>query len=225
MPDLDAARLDGAHIGKYCDAMGDNALSGALMAAQGYDGALAYLGVPGYAKEMSAATVGDLLAHGRKIIGCYEINTDDGTHAAPAVEHAEGRAHAQALMADILAKGADDTTHLLPAVDEHLTATMIAQAVEYQRGFFDECRRARWRGRVGCYGFSEFVIAAAVAGVADWFMACGSAASIPAWTHIWQDNTQTDSIGGVQVDVDWLLNPLPAPAATTKQTHFMLTEA
>lgn len=200
-----------AHLAKWCDAMYQDSIPGATLRANGYAGVMAYTGTPGYVKDLNPAVYQDWAAAGIGVIAIYENNANDATADPPSIEYTDGVNHANALLADARAIGLPNTTAVCATCDEHLTSAQISQAVQYQTGFFNTVRAAGWLGRVGCYGFSEFIYAAQAAGVADWFWCCGSAASIPGWTTFWQDNTQTTSIGGVSADIDWLLNLMPSP--------------
>lgn len=212
-----------AHLAKWADAAYDDSLSGATLAADGFAGVLAYVGTPGYTKDLTPAAYQDWTAHGIQTIAVYELNANDATQDPPSVEYTDGVNHANALLADARSIGLPDTTHVCVTADEHLTGGMVDQAVQYQSGFYHAIKSAGWRGRVGGYGFAEFVTAIDNAGVAEWWWCAGSAASVPGYSTFWQDNTQTATVGGVQVDIDWLLNPLPGP--TPSGTQFLLLES
>lgn len=182
--------------------------SAATILADGYEGVLLYAGTPAAAsgKDFSAAQYQEYFVHSLQILYVYELGTTDISGGAAA-----GAAHAADLLADLKAKDASLGYPCCAAVDEHVAAANLALAVDYQRGFYVALKQAGYFGPVGVYGFSEVTTAvhdASPGPIADWYWGCGSRSSQPAFINIYQSNTGTVTIGGVQADVDDVLIPV-----------------
>lgn len=178
----------------------------------GFQWAFLYGGTPASlsGKDFTSGQYADYKHHGIAVAIMYENRADDATADPASIEYADGVAHAQALLADLRAKGVAETEPVESTCDEHLTVTQIPQAVQYQAGFYRTIKASGWLGPVGAYGFPEFLNAVRSAGVADWFHGCGSRSTQPTWVNVWQDNTGTYLVGGAPDDVDWILVPLPS---------------
>lgn len=190
---------------------GINHPTAAEVRAAGAIGALVYVGTPGSGKDVTAAQYADYKADGLLVLNAYEHLATDISGGS-----IDGATHAWALVQDATAKGVSFSDPALAVVDEHVTAADIPLAMQYQAGFRNGLRRAGWRGPIGIYGFSEILIAAHDAGLADFYMGCGSQSSMPPYTNIWQDNTGTIQVGGSTDDRDWIRIPLTIPAGDTQ---------
>lgn len=171
--------------------------------AAGCVGALMYGGTPQYAKNFTGTQYRDYKSHGLLTLFTFEVDANDMDGGSGA-----GAAHAKALIADLRSKGVDEHEPVCATVDKHVAAANIKLAVAYQQGFHDAVRATGWAGRVGGYGFSEFLVAIHDAGIAEWYWGAGSRSSMPPYTNIWQDNTGTILVGGSADDRDWILIPL-----------------
>lgn len=121
-----------------------------------------------------------------------------------------GHTHALALLAHMTVCRAGIHEPAGAAVDTHLSAANIDQAVAYQRGFW----RAMHLHPTVAYGFAEFIAAVMSAGVAEVFVQAGSSHLVLNDIHFWQDNRSQPVVGGSQIDIDWQLLPLPQPPPT-----------
>lgn len=192
---------------------GTNHPPAATLIADGLAGGLLYCGTPASAKDFTAAQYADYKAHKLITIFGYEHLTTDisGGYAA-------GLAHASDFLADARAKHVDLGEPALSAVDEHVTAANIPLAMQYQDGFRAGLRAGGWQGPIGIYGFSEVLIAAHQRGNADFYFGAGSRSSMPPYTNLWQDNTQTIQVGGSPDDRDVVLIPLPSSSSLEEDT-------
>jgi hypothetical protein len=176
----------------------------ATLVADGLGGGLLYCGTPASGKDFTAAQYADYKAHKLITIMGYEnLATDiNGGRAL-------GQAHANSFLADARAKRVSFGEPALATVDEHVSAANLSLAMQYQSGFRAGLKAGGWRGPIGIYGFSEVLEAAHMMGNADFYFGAGNRASLPPYTNIWQDNTQTIQVGGSADDRDVVLIPLP----------------
>lgn len=202
-------------------AIGDgiNHPSAATLVADGLAGWLCYTGTPNSGKDFTAAQYADYKAHKLLTVMCYENTAHDIDGGAAA-----GTQHASTFLADARNKHVDFTDPALPAVDEHVTAADIPKAMAYQSAFRSGLKAGGWQGPIGIYGFSEVLEAAHALGNADFYFGAGSKSSLPPYTNIWQDNTQTIQVAGAADDKDWIQIPIgEPPVATANLTDADLT--
>ncbi len=183
-------------IAKWADA--NPPTNGAALRSAGFSGVFGYVGTPGRGKSTTQSMYTNWIGAGLHFVGIYENLTTDINGG-----YNDGVAHANATLNDLIAMGIPAGTPVCAACDEHLTASQISLAVQYQKGFFDTCKGRGWAGAVGAYGFTEYVTACWSAGVCEWEWLSGSASNIGPHTTFWQDNTQTAKVNGSDTDIDW----------------------
>lgn len=194
---------------------GTNHPTVAQVQASGAVGCLMYGGTPAdsLGKDFTAGQYASYKAAGLLCAFVYEATANDMAGGFSA-----GSAHADALLADLRAKGVASTEPVGATVDEHVSAANIQLAVEYQMGFHDTVKARGWTGPVGAYGFAEFLVAVHGGGAADWYWGAGTRSLLPPYTNVWQDNTGTINVGGSADDRDWILVPLPTGGMMTDFT-------
>lgn len=163
---------------------------------QGFEGAFVYVGTQGFAKNCTASYYRALVAAGLDVIAVVEHNQRDAELGAAA-----GDSYARAGLTDMAGMGFAAAVPLGVTADEHLTAGQIPTAVAFQAAA-SHLIRAAGRQAMG-YGFMEYVHALRPAGLVDIEWQAGQWALVDGRTHFWQDNTATESVGGVTVDRDW----------------------
>lgn len=183
-------------LGKWADYSGGRP-SGATLKADGYIGAIRYVGLGSAGKRITAAEYQDLAKNGIQVVLVAELNTNDAWVAAD--DYAAGVAHANTARADARALGIPDSVPILAAADSHATAGQVADAVKYARGFNDALGHAT----SGTYGFIETLTGVHNAGVGSYFWLAGSqpSAANQQWIHLWQRNDGSPLVAGIQVDV------------------------
>lgn len=174
-------------------------LSGAAIHAAGYSYVLRYLDDPAWGPPAKCIVPGelvDLRAAGVDVLCVFEQGTDDITGG-----YGAGQRNARRALAGAQWVGYDGLIFM--AVDEHLDGTGVALALEY----LDGAASVLGRDRTGVYGFSELIDCAIGRYGALW--QCGHTPAPGGPVHIWQRNTGTVQVAGVDCDVNELLRPLP----------------
>lgn len=199
---------------------GINHPGAATVAADGFDGAMLYLGTPGSGKDLTAAQYADYKAHRLRTIVGFEHLASDWRAGASG-----GRINAAAFLADAHAKQVDFADPFWVSVDEHVAAADLHTVIDYVWGYVSAVVVAgRWRGPAGVYGFPEVTTALHTAGVVAWYWGAGRRADQPAFVNVWQDNNRVVIVGGSSDDEDQVLIPLPAtPTEDEDAMSFDLT--
>jgi hypothetical protein len=179
--------------------------SAAALKAAGFGGVIRYVGLGKADKRITAAEYQDMVANGVQVLLVAELDSTDAWEAAD--DYANGVSHAGMALADARALGIPDSVGIAAAADAHATASQVADAVNYCRGFRDVLGLAR----TGFYGFRETLTAVHDAGMASWFWRCGSqpTAAERQWTHFWQRNDGTTTVSGIAVDINEQYNDIP----------------
>ena len=89
------------------------------------------------------------------------------------------------------------------AVDTHLDARQIPTALAYLHGAQSVL------GTIGVYGFEELIQAAQTARIGAAYWQCGHPPAPSSGVHVWQDNTRTVTVDGIECDVNHILIPIP----------------
>lgn len=196
-------------------------LTAAQIKAAGGEFVCRYTGTEGLtklsAKNITKSEYDGLIAGGVSVFLNYEYLTTDTNGGYPA-----GAQAAQRAKADADAFGYSGP--ILFSADKHLSTTEVAEALSY----LDGAASILGRDRVGAYGFREFIQPAHDQNHASYFWLCGSRPAandaIWKWLNIYQRNTGTVNIGGIQCDINELINPINF-GTSTGELDMPLTDA
>lgn len=185
---------------------------GAALRAAGFAIVIRYVGLGSPGKRITAAEYRDLVANGIQVLLVAELGVHDAEGGYPA-----GVVNAQAALADARRLGIPDSVGIAAACDEHLTTAQITTCVDYVRGFHD----VLGQGRTGAYGFAEFVDAVHAQGYAGWWWKAGAAptAAESTWVSFWQQNTGTQTVNHVAVDIDLQYHQVGTPTPPLKGSN------
>ncbi|MGH7743612.1 MAG: glycoside hydrolase domain-containing protein [Candidatus Dormibacteria bacterium] len=188
---------------------------GAALAAAGFTGVIRYVGISVSSKRLTAAEYTDLIGNGLSVLGVVESTISEADNGYDA-----GVADAQAALADIDVITSGQGLPFVFAVNDK--PTYIQADVDYVRGFRDV-----FGGTTGAYGFTKFLAAIQIEGIASVYWQCGIQPTGDSGVHLWQRNgsdgapTQV-TVNGAVCDITDQLLPLTVPCIT--QTNFMLLE-
>lgn len=171
-------------------------------------GVIAYIGTPGRPKNLTKAIAADYLAHHLDILGVFENVANDVSGG-----WALGVTHAQATLADARNIGLPSSTPICASADEHLTGGALLTSSSYQGGFYDAVKADGWQGKVGGYGFAEFLAIIQANRKVEWKWQAGSHPPAGSDVNIWQRNGSNGApasmrIGSITVDIDDVLIPI-----------------
>lgn len=172
-------------------------LTGTALHNVGFSDAVRYAGTPGRTKNTTPAEVASLKAAGFTPHGVFENSTSDFSGG-----FAAGATNAAALLAD--AEHCGITGALFVSADQHLTAAQIVLWKQYLQGALSVLG-----ARCGAYGFREAILAAQAVGVPILWQ-CGSRSDLVPGVHLYQRNTGGTTVSGIAVDVNDVINPIPA---------------
>lgn len=173
-------------------------LTGAQVRDAGYGGAIRYIDAPELlgTKHTSISEYQSLLAAGRTVYLVFErLNTDADAGLAQGVNNAR-RALAGAQLLGY-------TGPIFFCKDENTPVT--AANVDYIRGAANVLGWAR----TGGYGFRSFIAALQTQTPCSTFWQCGRRSELLPKVQLWQDNNWRGIVGGVTVDRNELISPLP----------------
>ncbi|TWP51827.1 DUF1906 domain-containing protein [Lentzea tibetensis] len=173
----------------------------AAIAADGYGGAVRYIGFPNNRKCTTAEELADFTEHELGMALVYEHTAGDwragfdGGQAAARI----ARDHADAI-------GFPEDRPIYFAVDQDVVHEHeFVAAMEYLRGASDVLGVEN----VGVYGEHDVVARAADEGVATWFWQCRAWSGTPVryfdGRHLYQQASPQPHVGGVQCDVNEVL--------------------
>lgn len=195
-------------------------IPGATILAAGYDLVIRYVDDPAHglgSKHVTRAEYADLIGAGVRVLLVFEVGVDDamGGYQAGAANARRARTGA-----DWIGYPADGVIFM--ACDRHITNTEIPAALAY----LDGAASVLGPASVGCYGFFELIDAAATHQKAAVLWQCGVRPGPSDPVHLWQRNTGTTRVGGIECDLNDLLRPLPlftgaVPAARPKEATRM----
>lgn len=172
-------------------------LTGTALHNVGFSDAVRYAGTPGRTKNTTPAEVASLKAAGFTPHGVFENSTSDFSGG-----FAAGATNAAALLED--AEHCGITGALFVSADQHLTAAQIVLWKQYLQGALSVLG-----ARCGAYGFREAILAAQAVGVPILWQ-CGSRSDLVPGVHLYQRNTGGTTVSGIAVDVNDVINPIPA---------------
>lgn len=179
------------------------ALTGATIRNAGYSFAIRYVDAPANVgrKHIRVAEYGDLVKAGVDVHLVFEIGTTDMLGGRPA-----GVANGRRALAGARWIGYPEGRPIFLACDMHVTGPQLTTALAYVDGAISVLGNSG----VGVYGFWELVDAciATHRGVAYW--QAGIAPDTTDAVNVWQDNTRSVVVGGIQCDVNHLLIPIPS---------------
>lgn len=174
-------------------------LTGQQVADGGYAGAIRYIDEPSRLghKHTNRAEYASLVAAGREVHLVFEVAAND-----PDGGYAQGVAYAKRARF-----GADYLGYsgvIFFCQDQNL-ATVTQTHVDYIRG---AASVLGW-SRVGAYGFRSFIQAVKAGTPCSNFWQCGARSTLQPYVQVWQDNNWKGTVGGVGVDRNLILSPLP----------------
>jgi hypothetical protein len=174
-------------------------IAGSAIVSAGYGFAIRYVEAPKYAgrKHITMAEYTDLLDAGVGVFLVFEDVISDAFGG-----YIAGLAHAQRALAGAAAVGYTGVIFL--SVDDHVTPAQMPAVQDY---FVGAASVLGW-DRLGVYGFSETL--AAVQGARAYWL-CGHHPLPGSIANIWQRNTGTVHVAGVECDVNELITPVPDP--------------
>lgn len=184
-------------------------IDGQTIKAAGYDFVIRYVDDPTVglnSKHITPDEYDNLIQAGVTVYLVFEIDTTDALGGFSAGVQNAHRARAGADWIGYPPGGL-----IFFCSDRHLTAAEIPQALAYLDGAVSVLGHTS----VGCYGFWEYVDAAIQANKAVAYWQCGIAPDATDPVQVWQENTGTAVIGGIECDIDDLLRPIGAAPAPT----------
>jgi hypothetical protein len=175
--------------------------SGATIVADGYSFVCRYIDDPNEqfgTKHIDPGEYRNLIDAGVAVFLVFEIGVNDYIGG-----FVEGVTNATRALAGTKWIGYPDDGLVFVSVDTN--AEQLPTALEYIDGFI----HVLGNGRTGAYGFKDFIDACISSGRGVAWWQCGHQPVQGSPAQLWQDNTQTATVGGVQCDINWLLQPMP----------------
>lgn len=165
-------------------------------------------------KHITKSEYQELCAAGVQVLLVFEVGTGDALGGYPS-----GVANGQRARRGADAIGYPPDGLIFMAVDMHLAVTQLATAMAYLDGAISVLGNAR----TGVYGFPELIAACAGSGRGVAYWQCGRPPTSPG-VHLWQVQPPDGQaiVGGVQVDINHLLRPLPGGDDLTPEQNDML---
>jgi hypothetical protein len=180
----------------------------AQLKAAGFGGVLRYVAYGRAQKLLTAAEVVEL-RNGRVELACViESSTGDAWGTEVDDDYARGVQFGVAGLAHMAQLGVPSWVPLACAADAHAATSQLDDVRRFAAGFASVVAPIR---PAGFYGFQETLNAVRGTPGITWFWRCGSQPSAveKTWTHLWQRNDGTVTIGGVPVDINEQYIPLP----------------
>lgn len=189
-------------------------LAGESIKAAGYAGAIRYIDSPARlsTKHTNPAEYHDHTAAGLIDYLVFERTVDDmlgGFNAG------QDNAASAAQGADYI--GYPDDLPIFMTADRHATAAENAAHWPVWQQYLDGAASVLGKDRLGAYGFAEALDFAA--GHATWFWQCGSRTVLRGFTHLYQRNTGTVQVAGIDCDVNDILKELTVPLSDDEITR------
>jgi len=179
----------------------------AAIQAAGYRFVIRYVDNPHLshtAKHIDPAEYAALRAAGITVYLVFEVDTDDMLGG-----FVDGLAHAHRAGAGADWIGYPGDQVIFFACDRHVTPAQVSAALAY----LDGVATVLGAHRVGVYGFPELITVCIARGVGAAYWQCGTAPDTGGPVHLWQRNTATVHVAGIECDVNELLRPIPGPDA------------
>ena len=182
-----------------------------VLAAAGYTTVFRYIDDPTYAttpKHITPHEYAALTAGGITVYLVFEVGTQDWAGGFAAGVSCAARAQSGA-------RWVGYTGPIFATIDTNpdMTSAQVGAAMSYLGGF--EQGLATWA--LGVYGFNEIIAAAQSAGIGCVYWQCGHQPENGTGVHVWQDNTRTVTVGGVNCDINHILLPIPGAVVTSEQ--------
>lgn len=187
-------------------------IPGVAIRAAGIRFVLRYAGTPGRTKNITKPEYADLVGAGVQVLLVHENTINDIQGGFPG---GVGAAHAARADADAI--GYPPGGVIFFCADRHLSATEIPIGLAYIRG----AASVLGQDAVGAYGFSEFVDAVKATGAARWIWQCGSRSTVGPAVHLYQRNTGTTRVNGIDCDINDLLLPINFPIRHNQEEDTM----
>jgi hypothetical protein len=184
-------------------------IPGLTIIADGFSFVLRYTDSPALnfgTKHTSPDDYAQLTAAGVRVFLVFELRTNDF-----AGDFLQGVSYGT--RAKLGAEWVGHNGIIFAAVDTHLTPAQIPVALDYLDGF----AHAVGADKLGVYGFGELIQAAQAQGLGVVYWQAGHRPDDGAGVHIWQDNTCTVHVGGVECDRNLQLLPWPEDDMTPEQ--------
>lgn len=173
----------------------------AAILTAGYNCVFRYVDDPSYgppAKCITPAEYADLTTAGVQVFLVFEHLTDDYTGG-----FLSGAEYGQRALTG--ANWLGYSGPIFMAIDTHLAVDEIPVAIDYLDGAGHILG-----SRLAAYGFPELIqaVQSAFPGIPTW--QCGNPPAAGSGVNVWQDNTMTTTVDGVQCDIDRILIPFDA---------------
>lgn len=174
-------------------------LTGQQVSDAGYGGCIRYIDAPERitAKHTTPAEYASLVAAGREVYLVFEVGTTDAEGG-----FAQGVAYARRALAGAVHLG---YTGVIFFCDDRPSTTATQTNIDYIRG---AASVLGWP-RTGGYGFRAFIQALKAQTPCSNFWQAGARSTLQPYVQIWQDNNWKGTVGGIGVDRNLILSPLP----------------